>query len=285
MEDKQAATQFSVKKASGAYVPFDEAKIRRSLHRSGVHDGLIERVMQEIRGRVYEGMPTKALFKMAYKTLKRLNRPLASRYSLKQAMLELGPSGYPFEHFFAEILKTKGYSTKTGVIMSGKCILHEVDVVAENSAEMIFTECKYHAQSGVVCDVKIPLYIHSRFRDLSETANVQKSLGGRNLRFFIATNTRFSDDAIRYGACAGLEMFAWDYPAGKGLRELIDGSGLHPITCIGALTRYEKLKLLEKGVVLCQHILDKPELLDKIGLTSVRQKIVLNEAKGICERY
>lgn len=266
-------------------MPFDEAKIRRSLHRSGAHDRVIEQVLQEIRGQVYQGMPTKALFKMAYKTLKRLNRPLAARYSLKQAMLELGPSGYPFEHFFAEILKAKGYTTKTGLIMAGQCILHEVDVVAESTTEMIFTECKYHAQSGVVCDVKIPLYIHSRFRDLSETENVQKTLAGRKLRFFIATNTRFSDDALRYGECAGLELFAWDYPIGKGLRELIDDSGLDPITCIGSsATRYEKLKLLEKGMVLCQNILDKPESLGKLGLTAARQKIVLNEANGICNR-
>ena len=100
MEDNEVAAPFSVQKASEEFVPFDEAKIRRSLHRSGAHDRVIEQVLQEIRGQVYQGMPTKALFKMAYKTLKRLNRPLAARYSLKQAMLELGPLGLSFRTFF-----------------------------------------------------------------------------------------------------------------------------------------------------------------------------------------
>lgn len=278
----QKPGRFSVKKSSGQSVPFDELKLRRSLHRSGASDHLINLVLQEIRGRAYENMPTKSLYKMAYKLLKRLNRPVAARYSLKQAMMDLGPSGYPFERFFAEILKTQGFSTQVGVILPGKCINHEVDVVAENKTEMVLVECKYHAEPGAVSDVKVPLYIHSRFRDLAAGPMIERELAGRNLHLRIATNTRFSDDAMSYGTCAGLNLISWDFPMGGGLRELIDQAGLHPVTCLGSLTRHEKVELLEKGVVLVRHLRDRPQILEKLRLSASRQKAILAEINGLC---
>jgi hypothetical protein len=283
MKSKHEAFQeFSVRKASGQYAPFDEAKLRHSMHRSGADDQTINLVLQEIRDRIYENMPTKALYKMAYKALKRHNQSVAARYSLKQAMLQLGPSGFPFERFFAEILKSQGFSTETGVIYPGKCITHEVDVVAENDTDLVFVECKYHPVAGSMSDVKIPLYIHSRFRDLEAGMHLQRTLNGRNLHCRIATNTRFSDDAMTYGRCAGLDLIAWDYPMGKGLRELIDETGLHPVTCVGSLTLKEKTALLGKNIVLCRHLAENPKILDKIGVSAGRQKTILNEAEGIC---
>ncbi len=252
------------------------------MHRSGADDQTINRVLQEIRGRVYENMPTKALYKMAYKVLKRLNQTVAARYSLKQAMLQLGPSGFPFERFFAEILKSQGFSTETGVLYPGKCITHEVDVVAENKTDVVLVECKYHPVAGSMSDVKIPLYIHSRFRDLEAGMHLQRTLNSRNLHFRIATNTRFSDDAMTYGRCAGLDLIAWDYPMGKGLRELIDQTGLHPVTCLGSLTMKEKTALLEKNIVLCRHLAENPKVMEKTGISLGRQKTILNEVEGIC---
>lgn len=282
MKNEQDLSQLSVRKSSGDFVPFNEAKLRRSLHRSGADDRLINQVLQEIRGQVYENMPTKTLYKMAYKMLKRLNRPIAARYSLKQAMQEMGPSGYPFEHFFAEILKKQGFSTSTGLILQGACITHEVDVVAEADHEVIFVECKYHAEPGAVSDVKIPLYIHSRFRDLADSQSIQNKIGDRKLQCYIATNTRFSDDAMRYGSCAGLHLIAWDYPLGKGLRELIDEAGLHPITCLGSLARHEKVALMGKGLVLSRHLYERPQALKEISISNARQKVILAEVAELC---
>jgi hypothetical protein len=42
---------------------------------------------------------------------------------------------------------------------------------------------------------------------------------------WIATNTRFSKDAVTYGNCAGLKLFSWDYPLKGGLKELVSLSG------------------------------------------------------------
>jgi hypothetical protein len=282
MKNNRKPASFSVRKSSGVPAIFEEAKLRRSLHRSGAEDYLIQKIIQEVQGQAYEGIPTKTLYKIAYKLLKKHNKPIAARYSLKQAMLRLGPSGYPFEHFFAEILRAQGYSARTSQLLMGKCIRHEVDIVAENASEMVFVECKYHAQAGGISDVKVPLYIHARFHDLERSTEIKGELNGRNLRFMIATNTRFSDDAMAYGRCAGLDLISWSYPPGAGLRETIDKAGLHPITCLGSLARHEKATLLGKGIVLCRNLLHAPQVLGKIGISTVRQKLILDEVKGLC---
>lgn len=125
-----------------------------------------------------------------------------------------------------------------------------MDVVAETTTDLVFVECKYHPLQGSVSDVKVPLYLHARFLDLAASPDIQRELGGRNLQFFIATNTRFSDDAMTYGRCAGLHLVAWNYPVGNGLRDMIDKSGLHPVTSIGSLTKQEKAKLLDRKSVV-----------------------------------
>lgn len=278
----QALSTFSVKKSSGDFVPFDIGKLRSSLQRSGAGDLVINQVLQDLREKVYENMSTKALYKMAYKLLKKYNHAVAARYSLKQAMLELGPSGFPFERFYAEILKATGYQVETGILLHGKCVKHEMDVVAENDTEVIFTECKYHAEPGAVSDIKIPLYIHSRFRDLLDSEPIRHQSNGRPIRCQIVTNTRFSDDAMTYGRCAGLNLISWNYPLGKGLREMIDRTGLHPITCISGLSRKEKSAILDKNIVLCKQLVHRQGILEDIGISAGRIRLILQEINGLC---
>ncbi|MDO8368788.1 MAG: ATP cone domain-containing protein, partial [Saprospiraceae bacterium] len=95
---------FQVTKASGQTELFDEQKLRRSLRRTGADEIVIDQIVQELAGQWYEGISTKSIFKRAFKILKRRQRPAAARYTLKQAMFDFGPSGFPFEDFIAEVL-------------------------------------------------------------------------------------------------------------------------------------------------------------------------------------
>jgi hypothetical protein len=47
-----------------------------------------------------------------------------------------------------------------------------------------------------------------------------------------------------------LELLSRDFPAGKSLRQRIDESGLHPITCMTLLSYKEKQLLSGKMIVL-----------------------------------
>lgn len=275
--------EFQVTKASGDSEPFDETKLRRSLRRSGADEKLIDQIMEELSRQWYEGISTKSIFKQAFKLLKRRNRPSAARYTLKQAMFDFGPSGFPFEDFFAEVLKSKGYEVRTRQILPGICIEHEVDVVAEKEDSLIWVECKYHPVAGSISNVKIPLYIHSRFRDLDQyfqehppTKQIPKTSG------WIVTNTRFSDDAMAYGRCAGMQLVGWNYPADGSLRELVDEAKLHPITCLTLLTRHEKERLLEHKIVLSKTLQRPGFWSDLLHLSSERREKIMQEAQLLC---
>ena len=44
----------------------------------------------------------------------------------------------------------------------------------------------------------------------------------------------------------------------------------------------EKKKLLEADIVLCSQLLEKHEILDKIGIDSRKKNQILKEAQSIC---
>src|SRR5690606_6702976 len=149
-------------------------------------------------------------------------------------------SGYPFEKYVGEILKHEGYKTRVGQIVQGHCVQHEVDVIASKDDQHFMVECKFHSDQVRKCDVKIPLYIHSRFLDVEKAWEQRPGHGHKFHQGWVMTNPRFTTDATQYGTCAGLNLVSWDFPKKGSLRERIDGSGLHPITCLTTLTKKEK---------------------------------------------
>lgn len=275
---------FYIIKSSGQAEQFDVEKLRNSLRRSGADETLVNQVLQELEGQWHEGISTKSIYKRAFKLLKRLHRPTAARYTLKQAMFDLGPTGFPFEDFFAEILKNRGYEVQTRVVLPGACVRHEVDVMGEKDRTLIWAECKYHPQPGSVSNVKIPLYFHSRFRDLQAQLEKNPDRAGWRSEGWLVTNTRFSDDAAQYGHCAGLHLIGWNYPSGDSLRELIDDAGLHPVTCLTTLTRREKSVLLEQGFVLSRTLSEPGNWSEIAHISGERQISVMQEAQMLCRR-
>lgn len=274
--------KINIIKASGEKAPFEIEKVIRSLERAGADKLLVEEIVQDIEKAVYDGMTTKKIYQMAFKILKRKSRVSASKYKLKKALMELGPSGYPFEKFVGGLLSHEGFDTKVGVIVQGNCVQHEVDVIAQKDDKHYMIECKYHSDQGRFCNVKIPLYIHSRFLDVEKQWRKQQ---GHETKFHqggVYTNTRFTTDAIQYGTCVGLMLTSWDYPKGNGLKERIDRSGLHPLTSLTTLTKAEKSKLLDEGIVLCKELYEQPNLLKKVGIDKARHKQILEDSQSLC---
>jgi hypothetical protein len=143
-------------------------------------------------------------------------------------------------------------------------------------------ECKFHSEQTRNCDVKVPLYIHSRFLDLKKQWLKNNGNDPKSYQGWIFTNTRFSDDALKYGHCAGLNLVSWDYPNKGSLKDRIDEFGLYPITSLTTLTKRDKQLLLSKDRVLCIDLCHHPELLDSIGISEVRQKNILKEVQDLC---
>lgn len=271
-------------KASGEKVPFDAEKLRRSLQRTGAAKEQIASILTTISGSIHEGMRTKEIYQLAFKLLKQGITPFAARYKLKNAIMELGPSGFPFERYVSELMKNQGYKVRVGEIVRGQCVSHEIDVIVEKGNSFDMIECKFHNMTGISCDVKIPLYIKSRFDDV---AAAWKTLSGHEKlehNAWVFTNTKFTSDAIQYGQCAGLKLVGWNFPEQGNLKQLIDQSGLHPITCLTTMTGKEKQILLEKGIVLCKEILNKQAILELAQISKERQSRIIRETTLLCDQ-
>lgn len=283
-KDFQGARAFPeglhVTKVSGDVVLFDEAKLARSLERSGASEAIISEVLDEVAANAFEGIPTKQIYRTAFAILKKKKGSTAARYQLKSAISELGPTGYPFERLVAALFEHQGYKVRLGQMVDGRCVQHEVDVIAEKDGTRHMMECKFHTDPNRKADVKVPLYIRSRFVDVMEAW--QKTEPDLEYVGWVVTNARFTTDAIDYGRCIGLQLLSWDYPHHGSLKERVDGSGLLPITCLTTLRKVEKQQLLENGVTFCRDILADTTTLNGIGLTLARSGKVLNEVRAIC---
>ena len=272
----------NIVKKSGDIVAFDVEKLINSLRRVHASEDIIQQIVSEIQSTIYEGITTKKIYQIAFDMLKKQSRVSASKYKLKNALLELGPSGFPFEKLVGKLMAHEGFATEVGIIVPGNCVSHEIDVIAQKEDNHYFIECKFHSDQGRFCNVKIPLYVNSRFLDVEKQWKKQKSNEGKISKGGVYTNTRFTTDAIQYGKCAGLLMASWDYPLGNGLKERIDISGLHPLTALTTLTKNEKTKLLDIGLVLCREIYEQPDVLNQIGISKPRHKNILEDAKELC---
>jgi hypothetical protein len=273
---------FEVIKSSGKRVKFSLSKLRSSLKRSGANKETIDSIIDKVRDELYQGISTKEIYNRAYALLKKKKSYLASKYKLKKAIYELGPTGFPFERFIKEILRYSGYDTVVGEVLNGKCVSHEVDVIANKNNETTIIECKFHGEQGLNCNVKVPLYINSRFLDIKSSWEANGNSTALN-SCWVVTNTRFSEDAVQYGRCSGLYLLSWDYPNNESLRDRIDRLGLYPITVSTLLTKREKQFLLSRNIVLCRQLLGDVFYLDHLGISDARKDKILSEIDALCE--
>lgn len=271
-----------IKKFNGEIEIFNAEKLKTSLRRSKASESEIDEIVEQIMPTLYDGMPSKEIYKKAFSLLKKHNRTSASKYSLKRAILDLGPTGYPFEQLVSALLKHHGYSTQVGIIMQGECVTHEVDVLAEKDGNTYTVECKFHADPKAVSNVKVPLYINSRFLDIQKCWNKDPQKASHLKQGWLVTNTRFSTDAIDYAKCVGLHLLSWDYPESNGIKQNVDKFALYPITTLTTLTKHEKHLLIEKNIILTKELYESSFLLDKIGVSSMRKNRVLSEIKKLC---
>jgi hypothetical protein len=278
-----------ITKADGTKEPFDRNKLIGSLTNSGGSPEIIERIVKhvedEVRSLEERGKkePTSAdIYHHAFELLRKDSLPAATRYSLRKALIELGPNGFPFERFVADIFKVWKYETLTDQVVHGHCVDHEVDVVAWNPEKLVMVEAKFHNEFGLKSDIKVALYVKARMDDI-RAAGATFDYGGKPRAMdegWLVTNTKFTDQAIKYGECAGLTMVGWNYPRHNNLHDLIEQARLHPFTCLATLSNVHKKNLLTAGVLLCREI--TPKVLKQAGLEDEKIDTVMAEVDQVC---
>ncbi|MFH2019408.1 MAG: restriction endonuclease [bacterium] len=263
-----------VTKVNGEKEDYSEEKIRASATRVGVPKALQNEMLDKIRSTLYDEIPTSDIFKTIKSYLAKSPHPyLSAKYDLKTALAELGPSGYPFEQYVAALLSKEGYLTTTNQIIKGKCVSHEVDVVASKNGVTYYIEAKFHSSPSQRTDVRVPLYIYARYLDLSEHQPGKTEP-------WIITSTRFSSDALSFAQCRNIKLTSWGYPQGEGIMDLIERTGLHPITILDSLTPEDKRLLLSQDVVVCKDLVSDPQA--QALIPTNRRQAIIKQASLIC---
>ncbi len=275
------ATFPTIIKADGATEPFDPVRLGTSLMRAGAGKHAAERIAEEIASSIVSGTTSREVYARAFALLRKEARPVAARYSLRRALLDFGPSGHPFEDFVSYLFQVEGWTVETRKLIKGKCVTHETDFYASHpeSGEHLAAELKYHNDPGYKTDLKVALYVKSRFDDIFACDEQERQCPID--RGMLVTNTKFTTEAIRYAECAGVELLGWSYPRDASLFTRIADAKVYPITTLTSLSRSEKRMLIDARVVAVQQVLDDRRLLDPLRLPAERVGEILAEAEGL----
>lgn len=266
---------FTVKKRNRNFEALDFDKLEKSLKKCGVKPKLCREVISEVEPQIDDRTTSSEIFRLTKRSLEKKSKILAANYHLVRGIYELGPTGYPFEVLCSEMLKKKGFKTQVGVVMKGRFVKHEVDVLAIRDDVKVLCECKFHNKNSGKSNVKVPLYINSRFLDI---------LGHHGQDSFhnyvIFSNTTFSKDAIKYAEGVGINLIAMNYPKKNTIVDHIIRYKIYPITCLKTLRKKEINFLLDKGVVVIKQLKNNFSLLEELDLTNkelnnIRQEINL----------
>lgn len=262
-------------KANGNREEFSDEKVLNSIRRAGINEEAQLAVLQEVKSHLYDDIPSSEIYARIIDSLSTNYRYARTKYSLKWGLMMLGPTGYPFEDFVSKVLEETGYTTQVRQSVFGKCIRHEIDVIAEKEGKKIMVEAKYHNSPGSRSEIHVALYTSARFQDVKEKFSFDEA--------WIVTNTKATADAVTYAECVGMKIISWSHPAGGSLRDLIEKSGLHPITILSTLTLDQKKVLLGKHFVMCKDLRDNPDALSELSLSDEHKTKVLEELHFVCD--
>jgi hypothetical protein len=270
-----------ITKADGTLEEFRPKKLESSLRKAGAKREEARSIVHTIEGFLIEGMRTQEIYRKAFELLRESEAPIAAKYSLRRAVFGLGPTGFPFEDFLGRVFEAQGYRTKRRLLLKGKCATHEIDLAAYSPNHSFVAEAKFHAHPGIKSDIQVAMYSYARYLDLS-SQRICKGDECGIIDLFVITNTKFTEAAIKYSACAGIKLLSWDYPRSRSLHHLIEETSVYPITVLTKLSASHKQYLLEHGTIVCSDLIRNPRLLEILHVNPPKIDAVLREASLLC---
>ncbi|MDD1772194.1 MAG: restriction endonuclease [Methanomassiliicoccales archaeon] len=237
-------------KRSGEAEEFDPEKAIYALLKVGATRSEAECILQRVMPELYDGITTEELYR---RIRAQLPTGKAQQFSLKKALMLMGPDGHSFETFMARVFREMGYHTDVRLTLNGRCVTHEVDVVITKGDYRASVECKFHNALGIKSGIQEALYSWGRYLDIRDVNDLDS--------VWLVTNTKFSSDVVKYANCVGMNLIGWRYPDDGSLEQLISRNNIYPITVLN-IKRGEQRTLLNHDFVVCRDILDrKPEML------------------------
>lgn len=249
-----------IKKKTGPSENYSKEKFYRSLTLAGLDNLDIENISKEIEKKLdIKNLSTTDLYNESYPLIYKKSRLAGMKYSLKNALFLLGPSGFIFEKFIARCLASENFVAENDLILEGHCVRHEVDLKASKGDLIILAEIKFHNRPETKNDLKTALYVKARMDDL------KLNPANKFNYFFLISNTSFSKDAIKYSTCAGLNLIGYNFPLDRNLYDIITDHKLYPITCLPWLKKKDIDYLLNSSVIILPDLFENKDLLKKLS--------------------
>lgn len=274
----------NVLKSSGETQPFNPEKVKRTILRSGANEYTADRIIREVERKLYDGIPTREIYRLVKDLLEKEAPAASRRYDLRNAIMRLGPAGFDFEKYIAELLAAYDYQTELPPILEGACVTHEIDILAKKDGRVAAIEAKLRQELNFFITIKDTAYNWARFLDLVDASKVGKT--PHLDECWLITNSRFSHDSIKYGHCKNMVMLSWDHPRERPLPRWIDEIGLYPVTILKSVDS-SKLKIFSNANIMLLRDLMKipPENLEKsLNLPKDNVKKLVEEAEMILKK-
>ena len=246
------AKEIYVLNLRGEREPFSFQKIFQSARNVGASKEIALQIAYQIQKEISPGIPTEEIFDRIFELLLEKSPRSAIRFNLKRAIEKLGPTGFPFEKFVGKVFSSEGFEVELNRIIPGYCTDYEIDFLAKKRNLIYIGECKYHQLVGGRVDLQDALANYARFLDIEKGRFLDSNIIYRSI---LVTNTKFTEKAIRYSICVGVELLGWKYPPEKGLEKFIEKNQLYPITILPSINSQLAKNLIEEKFVLVKDLL------------------------------
>jgi Holliday junction resolvase-like predicted endonuclease len=244
-----------VTKADGSKQLFDEEKIVRTCLRMGASREDALQIVQQVEGRLYEGISTRKILQMIYSLMRKQKPAVKHLFDLKYGISLMEPKP-EFEAFIRILLVQSGFKVEPNTILRGLCGEHEADAIATRDGMTHFVEVKHHNSYHALTGLDESRIARAILEDVTE--GYSHGLSSIKIdRAMIVTNTRYSEHAMKYGRCRDILQVGWSSPEFFGLREMVEKHKLYPLSCLRGISAKVRLRLVEAGVVVIKQLLEQ----------------------------
>ena len=269
-------------KTDGTREEFSPSKLCLSLRKAGARREIADSICKIVAPKINPSDSTSIIFREALNHLVSHDLDVAARYSLRRGLEELGPAGFIFEQYLETILQSFGFATKRDVMIRGACISHEIDVIAGIGSKRFLVEAKYHNDSSIKTHVDVIMYADARLMDIVKAESKEAQTKYENAMWVI-TNTKFTDQSIKYAQCRGIRLTGWNHPRGASLEDVISQKRLFPVTVLPSLPKLALPEMAKRNIILAQDLLpyEKKDLMRNFGFSDELAEQIAKEVSGL----
>lgn len=242
---------------------------------------MAEAVAKSVESRVYNGVESREILGMIFRTLGRYKPAVRYHIDLRRA-LGLLRSKPDFEVFVQVLLSEHGYEVTPNRILRGRCVEHEVDAIARKDGQTYIVEVKQHSDYHTPTGLDVARIARAVLEDLVE--GYETGLNQLKVdRAMIVCNTRFSEHAKQYARCRNILHIGWSSPPEHDLQTMIKERNVYPVAYLRGLKTLTRDRLASVGIVTLRQLVHKRpgELSREIGIKKADAQTLIEMADSI----